>query len=81
MAIVVGSEYRGRGVGRILASAAEGWARRRGAKDIMLTTHKRRIDTHRFYCSMGYKATGYRFYKSLEGVERSVLPGTTGAPS
>jgi GNAT superfamily N-acetyltransferase len=52
MALVVGSEYRGRGVGRILVSAAEDWARRRSAKDIMLTTHKRRIDTHRFYKSL-----------------------------
>jgi hypothetical protein len=31
----------------------------------MLTTHKRRAETHRFYRSAGYKATGYRFYKEL----------------
>jgi len=31
----------------------------------MLTTHKRRTDAHRFYRSMGYEATGYRFYKAL----------------
>ena len=65
MALVVGSEHRGRGVGRILISAAEDWARRRGATDVMLTTHKRRTDAHRFYLSMGYEATGYRFYKPL----------------
>ena len=65
MALVVGSEHRGRGVGRTLISAAEDWARRRGATDVMLTTHKRRTDAHRFYRSMGYEATGYRFYKPL----------------
>ena len=65
MAFVVGSEHRGRGVGRTLISIAEDWARRRGAEAIMLTTHKRRADAHRFYVSMGYEATGYRFYKPL----------------
>jgi GNAT superfamily N-acetyltransferase len=65
MALVVGSEYRGRGIGRILISAAEDWARRRGARAIMLTTHKRRTDAHRFYRNRGYEATGYRFYKAL----------------
>ena len=69
MALVVGSEHRGRGVGRILVSAAEDWARQRGAREIMLTTHKRRADAHRFYVSMGYEATGYRFYKPLGASE------------
>jgi hypothetical protein len=31
----------------------------------MLTTHKRCTDAHRFYRSMGYEATGYRFFKPL----------------
>ena len=65
MSFVVGSEHRGRGVGRALISAAEDWARERGARDVMLTTHKRRSGAHRFYQSMGYEATGYRFYKEL----------------
>jgi GNAT superfamily N-acetyltransferase len=65
MAFVVASEYRGQGVGWALISAAEDWARQRGATDVMLTTHKRRTGAHRFYRKMGYEATGYRFYKSL----------------
>jgi GNAT superfamily N-acetyltransferase len=65
MALVVGSEHRGRGVGRALISAAEDWAREKGARDVMLTTHKRRAGAHRFYRQMGYEATGYRFYKEL----------------
>jgi GNAT superfamily N-acetyltransferase len=65
MAFVVASEYRGQGVGWALISAAEDWARQRGATDVMLTTHKRRTGAHRFYRKMGNEATGYRFYKSL----------------
>jgi GNAT superfamily N-acetyltransferase len=65
ISLVVDSEHRGEGVGRTLISAAEEWARQRGAQDVMLTTHKRRAGAHRFYRSMGYEATGYRFYKEL----------------
>jgi|SRR5215211_2828190 len=65
MSFVVGSGHRGRGVGRALISAAEDWARQRGARDIMLTTHKRRAGAHRFYRSVGYEATGYRFPREL----------------
>ena len=52
MTLVIGSEHRGWGVGRALISAAEDWARRRGARDVLLAAHKRRTDAHRFYLSM-----------------------------
>jgi len=65
MCFVVGSEARGSGVGRALISVVEDWTRRRGAADIMLTTHERRAGAHEFYRSMGYDRTGYRFYKEL----------------
>jgi GNAT superfamily N-acetyltransferase len=65
MSFVVGTGERGSGVGRALISAVEDWARRRGAADIMLTTHERRAGAHAFYRHMGYDRTGYRFYKEL----------------
>ena len=65
LALVVGPEYRGRGVGQALVSAAEDWARRKGARDLMLTTHKRRAGEHRSFRQMGYRVTGYRFHKEL----------------
>jgi GNAT superfamily N-acetyltransferase len=69
-AFVVGSEYRGRGVGRALISVAEDWARRRGARDVMLAAHKRRTDAHRFYLSMGYELTDQLFFKALGDADR-----------
>jgi GNAT superfamily N-acetyltransferase len=69
-AFVVGSEHRERGVGRALISVAEDWARRRGARDVMLAAHKRRTDAHRFYLSMGYELTGHLFYKALGDADR-----------
>jgi GNAT superfamily N-acetyltransferase len=65
MSLVVGSAHRRLGVGRALISAVEDWARQKGAGEVMLTTHKRRAGAHRFYRSVGYEATGYRFYKEL----------------
>jgi GNAT superfamily N-acetyltransferase len=71
MAFVVAPDQRGLGVGRALISAVEDWARQRDAGDVMLTTYKRRAGAqHRFYASMGYEATGYRFVKSLEEVDQ-----------
>ncbi len=69
-ALVVGSEHRGKGVGRTLISAAEDWPGRRGARDVLLAAHKRRTDAHRFYLSMGYEVTGYLFYKALGDANR-----------
>jgi GNAT superfamily N-acetyltransferase len=68
MAFVVAPDQRGLGVGRVLISAAEDWARQRRAGEVMLTTHKRRAGAHDFYRNMGYEATGYRCVKSLEEV-------------
>ena len=65
MALVVGSRHRGRGVGQALIFAAEAWARRKGAGDLMLTTHKRRTGAHSFYRQMGFEAMVYRFRKEL----------------
>jgi GNAT superfamily N-acetyltransferase len=70
MAFVVAPDQRGQGGSRALISAAEAWARQCRAREVMLTTHKRRAGAHNFYRSMGYEATGYRFVKSLEEVDQ-----------
>lgn len=65
MCFVVSPEERGQGIGRVLISAVEAWARQRGVLKIMLTTHERRAGAHEFYRRTGYERTGYRFYKEL----------------
>jgi hypothetical protein len=49
-----------------LVFRAEEWARYRGALDIVVASHRRRLRAHRFYRGMAYEETGHRFYKPLE---------------
>jgi GNAT superfamily N-acetyltransferase len=56
---------RGSGVGRALISAVEERVRRRGAAEILLTTHERCAGANEFCRRMSYDRTGCRFYKKL----------------
>ena len=53
----VDEKYRGRGIGREMMLWAIGRARERGCVSMQLTTHKDRIDAHRFYESLGFSKT------------------------
>jgi len=64
-ALVVDSGQVRTGVGRRLVHEAERWARTRGALDLVVTSNLRRAQAHRFYESLGYERTGYRFHKIL----------------
>jgi GNAT superfamily N-acetyltransferase len=64
--LVVDTRARRRGVGAALVEFADEWARERGAYVLMLTTNVRREDAHRFYESMGFSRTGYRYARSYE---------------
>lgn len=63
IALVVDSTYRKRGIGEELISAAEKWAREKGATKLALNSGNRdeRNDAHRFYTRLGFtgSATGY----------------------
>lgn len=65
VAIVVDSDYQGRGIGAGLVRYAEVWARDQGATRISLTSGKQRHPAHRFYERLGYEAIGLRFVKVL----------------
>ena len=66
VALVVDPKHRSRGAGRALVEAAENRARRWGVRQIVLSSGVDRAEAHRFYGTIGYEATGYRFSRSLE---------------
>ena len=64
-ALVVGQDSRGRGVGKLLVSRAEEWARAQGAAKLSVTSGLQRADAHAFYDGLGYERSGLRFTKPL----------------
>ncbi len=56
-AVRVASHLRGAGIGRRMMLFALDEARKRGCLLAQLTTDKQRDDAHRFYLSLGFKAT------------------------
>jgi len=65
LALSVGSDFQGQGIGKALVVAAEDWFRQRGAHDVRVNSGLQREGAHRFYESLGYEKTGFRFRKPL----------------
>ncbi|GAA0567317.1 GNAT family N-acetyltransferase [Halomonas salifodinae] len=63
--IVVSESYRGRGLGRELMSAAEAYAKEKGAEDIKLEVMAFNYDALDFYRELGYGSFSFRLSKSL----------------
>jgi ribosomal protein S18 acetylase RimI-like enzyme len=61
--VVVDSEARGRGVGELLNRAALDEARRRGAKDVSLTSRPSREAANRLYLRIGFEARTTNVYR------------------
>jgi GNAT superfamily N-acetyltransferase len=65
--LVMHEEARRQGVGRHTMEHAEKLAEREGSRGTWLVSgFGREEQAHRFYEELGYRATGYRFVKSLE---------------
>jgi GNAT superfamily N-acetyltransferase len=64
-ALVTAQVARGQGVGRLLVSAAEAWAREQRCVRLSVTSAEHRADAHAFYPRCGLPYTGRRFTKSL----------------
>jgi N-acetylglutamate synthase-like GNAT family acetyltransferase len=64
-ALVVDESVRGSGVGRLLVTAAEDFARQSGCERLSVTTQEHRADAHKFYVRIGLEPTGRRFGKML----------------
>jgi GNAT superfamily N-acetyltransferase len=66
--LVVGDGHRSAGVGVALLGAAEGWARARGCRRMVVATRVTRERAHRFYAREGYvvSKTSYFLNKPLD---------------
>ena len=64
-AFVITEHVRGRGVGKLLLSAAEQWARDAGCGKITVTSAEQRDGARKFYPACGLPYTGRRYSKSL----------------
>ena len=63
-ALVVAEAWQRQGVGALLVAAAETWATARGARRFEVVSGNQRLEAHRFYLRLGYRAAGQlRFTK------------------
>jgi GNAT superfamily N-acetyltransferase len=63
--LAVVEDAEGRGVGRALMGAVEGWARDRGLARISLETGTTNAGARGFYAALGYEETDVRLSKAL----------------
>jgi GNAT superfamily N-acetyltransferase len=68
LGLVVGASHWGRGVGRRLVSAVEGWAAARGLDQMAVRSNVARSESHPFYERLGYTRvkTQHSYRKHLE---------------
>ena len=59
--VVVDSDYRRRGIGKLLMDYALAQAKKAGCYKIQLISDKSRKEAHKFYKALGYKASGHGF--------------------
>lgn len=55
--LVVSSQFRGRGIGRMLMQAAETWTKEQGGSRVAVRSNIVRQETHVFYQRLGYTIT------------------------
>jgi GNAT superfamily N-acetyltransferase len=67
VALVVDSNHRNKGIGKLLLEEAESWAKKIGATGIGLNSGNRpeRINAHKFYKNSGYVEKSVGFAKNL----------------
>lgn len=64
--VVVKSNLRGKKIGREMMRFAMEISRRKGCYKMVLSSHLRRVNAHRFYESLGFKKHGYSFIIDLK---------------
>jgi GNAT superfamily N-acetyltransferase len=68
--LVVDAAARGGGIGHVLVSDAEHWARQQGFDAISVRSNVTRLQSHPFYLRLGYvhRKTQHAYIKSLDAV-------------
>lgn len=66
-ALVVGSQFKGHGIGKRLVAEAEEFAWENGCARIEITSGEHRVDAHAFYEAVGYTQDSRRFIKHRPG--------------
>ncbi len=59
--VMVDADYRRRGTGKLLMDYVLAQAKKAGCYKIQLISDKSRIEAHKFYEALGYKASGHGF--------------------
>ncbi len=67
MGIAVSSEYKRKGIGKLLMKEIENWAKTTGAVGVRLNSGSTRLSAHEFYLSCGYelKKEQKNFFKQI----------------
>jgi predicted N-acetyltransferase YhbS len=73
--LVVDRHQRRKGVGTLLMTHAEAWARQKGSAVVRLWSSDSRAAAHRFYEEMGFTnvKTQYSFVKPLDGASEDLV--------
>ncbi len=63
--LVVGTPFRGQGIGAALLARAHAWFEQAGCRQLEVTSGDQRLRAHRFYLSHGYHRESQRFVRGL----------------
>lgn len=64
--VVIRKDLQGKGIGKEMMAFAMEKSRERGCYKMVLSSHLRRENAHRFYESLGFKKHGYSFVVELK---------------
>jgi GNAT superfamily N-acetyltransferase len=63
--LIVSLAHRRGGLGERLIAAAADFAREHRCSGLEITSAERRVEAHRFYESLGFSRTAFRFFRTL----------------
>jgi GNAT superfamily N-acetyltransferase len=63
--VVIRNDLQGKGIGKEMMNFAIDVSRKKGCYKMILSSHLRRENAHKFYESLGFKKHGYSFVVDL----------------